>query len=977
VLVTNSQKNGRFITFYSYKGGTGRSMALANVAWILASNGYDILLIDWDLEAPGLHRYMKPFLIDYDLVDTPGLIDYLWDVAEVCMTPPTEGADAAGHEFPLMQDYSIGLKWNFGEKGSISLIPAGQQNKSYAQRVNTFNWDNFYTRLGGGKILEAERERLREKFDYVLIDSRTGVSDTSSICTVHLPDVLVVLFTLNRQSIDGAAAVALSIDDEYRSLHERSLPIFPVYTRVENAETEKRDAAIKYARNKFKQLLLHVQQDKSEVSLSEQSTYWTKVETNYVTFYAFEEVLAVFKDEPGRGGTMLAANEGIARWITEDVVRSLNPIDEERRSQIVNAYAFETTRGIQIRRKRKPKVERSTPILGTFGTQRADAEMARLFLGMALNPPIPDPPYRSLRIYAYDPGQQTDPTMFDVSVATVTVPWERNLKSGPVGEYLEVVDVDPATDSWYAPVDLNHPNVLATSGLVPSLSSPQFHQQMAYAVAMRTIERFERALGRKALWARRRPSKEGEVVPDLGYVRKLRIYPHALREANAYYDPEKLALLFGYFQAVDSNGTVVRGSRLFTVVSHDIIAHETTHALLDGLHPRYCEPTNVDMAAFPEAFADIVALFQHFSMPESLTRQIRQAKGSTTDIGRVLGQLAQQFGRATGMYGALRREIGASPPVLTDDMTEPHTRGAILVSAVFAAFLTIYQPRCANLILLATSGSGNLPGGEISVDLANRLASDASKTAEHVLNMCIRALDYCPPVNLEFGDYLRAIVTADRDLVHDDSRGYRGAFIDAFRERGIVPYGLDLLDEDSLLWEPPPMDAELASRFTEVFPVLDLSWGLTIDRVKTFELSQKNAGILQKWLTDPVDPTRQYIRQVLGFEEPAKQWTGMIGERSYSGEIRPIEVHSVRDCRRSGPDGLSKSTLVIELTQTFRADPDQTRYRGGCTLLFDRRSSRLCRPQAAAFAVVVREPGEGATGGGGRRCGRLADLLCT
>ncbi len=265
-------------------------------------------------------------------------------------------------------------------------------------------------------------------------------------------------------------------------------------------------------------------------------------------------------------------------------------------------------------------------------------------------------------------------------------------------------------------------------------------------------------------------------------------------------------MLFGYFPAADSSGSVVRGSVIFGVVSHDIVAHETTHALLDGLHPRYSERTNVDMAAFHEAFADIVALFQHFSMPELLTRQIRQAKGSTTDIGRGLGQLAQQFGQATGMHGALRRfvgEVGASAPVLTDDMTEPHTRGAILVSAVFAAFLTIYQARCADLIRLATNGSGILPGGEISVDLANRLASEASKTAEHVLNTCIRALDYCPPVNLEFGDYLRAIVTADRDLVHDDSRGYRVAFIDAFRERGIVPYDIRRLAEDSLLWEPP------------------------------------------------------------------------------------------------------------------------------------------------------------------------------
>ena len=585
----------------------------------------------------------------------------------------------------------------------------------------------------------------------------------------------------------------------------------------------------------------------------------------------------------------------------------------------------------------KPKTSKPRP------TPAAEA-MNQHFIKLALNPPIPDPPFRRLRIYAHDPGQQTDPTMFDVSVATVNVPWERDLKPGPVGEYLEVVDVDPASNACYAPVDLNHPNILHESGLAPSESNPQFHQQMAYAVAMRTIDRFERALGRKALWARRRPAKKREIGPDDGYVRKLRIYPHALREANAYYDPEKIALLFGYFPAADSSGSVVRGSVIFGVVSHDIVAHETTHALLDGLHPRYSERTNVDMAAFHEAFADIVALFQHFSMPESLTRQIRQAKGSTTDIGRSLGQLAQQFGQATGMHGALRRfvgEVGASAPVLTDDMTEPHTRGAILVSAVFAAFLTIYQARCADLIRLATNGSGILPGGEIPVDLANRLASEASKTAQQVLNMCIRALDYCPPVNLEFGDYLRAIVTADRDLVHDDSRGYRVAFIDAFRERGIVPYDIRRLAEDSLLWEPPPMDAELASRFSEVLPVLDLSWGLAIDRVKAFQLSQKNAGILQEWLTDPSDPTRRLLRQILGFEEPAKQWTGMIGERSYSGEIRPIEVHSVRVCRRSGPDGLSKSTLVIELTQTFRADPDQTRYRGGCTLLFDLTAARL------------------------------------
>jgi hypothetical protein len=584
-------------------------------------------------------------------------------------------------------------------------------------------------------------------------------------------------------------------------------------------------------------------------------------------------------------------------------------------------------------------------------TPAAEA-MNQHFIKLALRPPIPEPPFRRLRIYAYDPGQQTDPTKFDVSVATVRVPWERDLKPGPIGEYLEVVDVDPASKACYAPVDLNHPNILHESGLAPSESDPQFHQQMVYAVAMRTIDLFERALGRKALWARRRPSKEGEVVPDDGYVRALRIYPHALRDANAYYDPEKIALLFGYFPAADSSGSVVRGSVIFGAVSHDIVAHETTHALLDGLHPRYSERTNIDMAAFHEAFADIVALFQHFSMPESLTRQIRQAKGSTTEIGQSLGQLAQQFGQAMGMHGALRQFVGkpgSSVPKLDDSVAEPHTRGAILVSAVFAAFLTIYQSRCADLIRLATNGSGILPGGDISVDLANRLANEASKTAEHVLNMCIRALDYCPPVNLEFGDFLRAIITADRDLVRDDSRGYRVAFIDAFRERGIVPYDIRRLAEDSLLWEPPPMDPALANEFSLVLfptgedmrPLLDLRLGVAVNRAKAFELSRKNAASLKNWLADPDEPRRLLLRQILGFEEPAKRWTGMIGDQSYSGEIRPIEVHSVRVCRRNGPDGSFKSTLVVEIAQSFWADPDQTRYRGGCTLLFDLTAGRL------------------------------------
>jgi MinD-like ATPase involved in chromosome partitioning or flagellar assembly len=327
---------GRIVTFYSYKGGTGRTMALSNVAWILAGNGHDVLVIDWDLEAPGLHRYLRPFLIDPELSSTPGLIDFMWDVARVNMTPTEEAGPSRSARFPSLEDYVVGLDWDFGGNGSISFLPAGRQDENYAQRVNTFDWDHFYERLGGGKLLEVERRALRANYDYILIDSRTGVSDTSSICTVHMPDLLAVFFTLNRQSIKGAAAVARSISDQ----REDGFRIFPVPTRVENAEEDKKLAAIKYARRTFAPLLMHVQSNRSRILAEEQLQYWNDVETPYRTYYAFEEVPAAFKEEAGSRGGLLAANERIAYWITDRAAHPLPPISEARREAVVATYGF-------------------------------------------------------------------------------------------------------------------------------------------------------------------------------------------------------------------------------------------------------------------------------------------------------------------------------------------------------------------------------------------------------------------------------------------------------------------------------------------------------------------------------------------------------------------------------------------------------------------------------------------------------------
>jgi hypothetical protein len=585
------------------------------------------------------------------------------------------------------------------------------------------------------------------------------------------------------------------------------------------------------------------------------------------------------------------------------------------------------------------------PVVPVAPLPQMPTALQQLQLERAQNPKLAQPTRRRLRVYAYDPSLGTRLETLGINEAVVDVPWEEDLQAGPVGEYLEVIDVDPASQCSYAPVPLNHPHLLVQDGLAPSETNPQFQQQMVYAIAMKTIEHFERALGRVALWAPNSPGDPGAHGRER-YVQRLRIYPHAIRAGNAYYSPEKKSLLLGYFYASETDSVdMLPGGVVFTALSSDIIAHETTHALLDGLHRRFREPTNLDVLAFHEAFADIVALFQHFSMPESLRHQIASTRGDLGGTENLLAELAVQFGNATGKYGGLRNAIGtldsdrkwsAATPANTDyqQSTEAHARGSVLVAAVFDAFLQIYRSRSADLLRLATGGSGVLAAGAISVDLANRLAQEASKAATHVLEICIRALDYCPPVDITFGEYLRALITADRDLVRDDQRSYRVAFVTAFRARGIYPSDVKTLSVESLVWESPPVP------LTTIRSVLDrllLDWDLMGDRKTAFEASRSNARKMHEWLMNPAQVTDDDLT-VLGLvREPGPMTIGAV-----TGELQPIEVHSVRPARRVGPDGQLLSDVVVEITQTFKpSDAAQAVFRGGCTLLVDLRTKEV------------------------------------
>ncbi len=614
--------------------------------------------------------------------------------------------------------------------------------------------------------------------------------------------------------------------------------------------------------------------------------------------------------------------------------------------------------------------------------------------------PIKQPLYRKLRGYAFDPSQSLNLDTIGINEITYYIPWEKDLKPGPDGEYVKVIDRDPSSNETYAAIDLNQLEILADDGITPNVSNPQFHQQMVYAVAMNTITNFEKAIGRKVMWSpkdrQRKKKSDSKTKPDSTFVKQLLIYPHALREANAYYSPDRKALLFGYFNATPTNVDLfMPGSLVYSCLSHDIVAHETTHAILDGVFRHYMEQTHPDVGAFHEAFSDIVALFQHFTFPEALKNQISKSRGKF-DAENLLGQLAVEFGIASGGYGALRDAIGTIDeesrvwsPTKPDvdaysNVFEPHDRGSILVAAVFDAYISIYNHRTADLIRIGTNGTGILPQGSLNVDLVNRLADEAAKTASHVLSMCIRALDYCPPVDINYGDYLRALITADVELVADDSRSYRIAFINAFRKWGIYPEGISSLSVETLTYtaeEKSDEFKEFSLTLKDFLRDFKNKISYVTDRKERFDATLEfitgNKSVDSKSDKSQTKGLHEYFfdgtknNSVL-FEK----LTGLVFSDNYkklniktSGKYRTgpsIEIHSIRLNNRVSPDGSSLNQIIITLAQrccvkvvyhetnddysitTFPFDTKKAEeeegcliFRGGCTLIFDLNTLQL------------------------------------
>jgi hypothetical protein len=490
---------------------------------------------------------------------------------------------------------------------------------------------------------------------------------------------------------------------------------------------------------------------------------------------------------------------------------------------------------------------------------------------------ICDPVYRPLKIYTIDPSTRR----LEGQTAQINVPYEA-LKPGPAGAHFEVVATHDGPLGPYQHVDLDEPRLLIVNGHDPAPTDPVFHHQMVYAVAMSTYAVFRTALGRELSWG-----FDGT---------RLKLVPHAMEGANAQYVRGRHALEFGWYRVDPAHaGDLPPNGLVFACLSHDVIAHELTHALLDGLRVRFDKTTNPDVPAFHEAFADLVALFQRFSYQEVVRSNIIRTSG---DLSRDNDLMHLVFELARGEGEQSLRQIDLAAAQKYDAALDEHQLGTVLVSAIIEAFLTIYRRKSAPLIRMATGGRKALDDGEaVPPDLLDALSHVASALASQMLSMCIRAIDYCPPIDVTFGEYLRALVTADRDLVPDDVFAYREALIDAFRRRRIYPEGVTALTEDALLWRPP---AKALKQRQLDFGKLRFSGDpghpagageLQRQARLIGELVCADGNLDSFGLADPADP-------------------------ELNGDVLDLPVvESVRSVRRVGPDGQLAFDLVAEVSQ--------------------------------------------------------------
>jgi hypothetical protein len=242
-MISDSLAAGTIVTFYSWKGGVGRTMALANIAVQLARMGSSVLMVDWDLEAPGLDRYFTNFkdgsqakIGSHMAANSNGLMGLLvqgftrgdavvreeeWRSKLVRLRVPQTEPTASVPAPP--------------QANRLDFLPSGYGSDDYAKTLAEFSWSLFFAEAKGGEWLEALRDQWTDAYDFVLIDSRTGLTDSGGVCTIQMPHMLALVFTANDQSLDGGLRVVAAAQRERRNFgfDRGPLAVIPILSRWE------------------------------------------------------------------------------------------------------------------------------------------------------------------------------------------------------------------------------------------------------------------------------------------------------------------------------------------------------------------------------------------------------------------------------------------------------------------------------------------------------------------------------------------------------------------------------------------------------------------------------------------------------------------------------------------------------------------------------------------------------------------------
>lgn len=243
-------KKSSIITFYSFKGGIGRTMALANIAFLAALNRQRVLVMDWDLEAPGLIHYFRGLLTPaaiHAIKEKPGVLDLLCQWQTGVTSAPNNGAIDQ-----LQAAFSEGIPFQQCISGlidpALNILPTGGcldfigpgapiighlANQPYAEALASFSWGEFFSAQAGGFMLERLCDWAKRQYDVILIDSRTGLADVAGVCTLQIPDQVALCFALNQQNIDGICQVASAA----RVLRGKDFPLHPMAMQVPLAES--------------------------------------------------------------------------------------------------------------------------------------------------------------------------------------------------------------------------------------------------------------------------------------------------------------------------------------------------------------------------------------------------------------------------------------------------------------------------------------------------------------------------------------------------------------------------------------------------------------------------------------------------------------------------------------------------------------------------------------------------------------------